>query len=160
MDSPCCWEVLWPQTSTSSCCSRTATGAFWDKYTRLSCVLCRTGYSSTIWLSQPNSCWNVVGHFVCNNTYWKTTAEILTHDFLVYGRHHWRKSQVIGSLQNGLTTTWGDFQLPSKCEWVWGWFCHPHSQMKISKNRWTWWNSEFLWVWTWQNLKVRAKIEK
>lgn len=40
-------------------------------------------YSSTI--LSPNSCWNVVGHFVCNNTYWKTTAEILTHDFLVYG---------------------------------------------------------------------------
>lgn len=91
--------------------------------TTLSCVLCRTGYSSTIWLSQPNSCWNVVGFFVCNNTYWKTTAEILTHDFLVYGIHHWRKSQVIGSLQNGLTTTWGvAFQLPSRCEWVWG--CH------------------------------------
>lgn len=124
--------------------------------TTLSCVLCRKGYSSTSWLSQPNSCWNVVGNFVCNNTYWKTTAEILTHDFLVYGRHHWRKSQVIGSLQNGLTTTWGDLQLPSRCEWVWGWFCHPHSQMKISKNRWTWWNCEFLWVWTWQNSKVQA----
>lgn len=112
-------------------------------------------YSSTI--LSPNSCWNIVGNFVCNNTYWKTTAEILTHDVLVYGIHHWRKSQVIGSLQNGLTTTWGvAFQLPSRCEWVWGWFCHPHSQMKISKDRWTWWNCEFLWVWIWQNLKVKA----
>ena len=73
-DSPCCWEVFGPQTSTSSCCSWTATGAFWDKCCELliqdfrGCCVGNFGsvYSSTIY--QPNSCWNVVGYFVCNNT--------------------------------------------------------------------------------------------
>lgn len=42
--------------------------------------------------------------------------------------------------------------------WVLQWFCHPHSQMNISKID-EHGETVSLWVWTWQNLKVQAKIE-